>query len=79
MVRQGIAELLRFAAALSDGAQLLALRCASDDKPPTLVVSDCQQGSSVASKPLDAPPEGWQSVPAKSWVLVNRAGARMQA
>ena len=34
MARQGIAEPLRFAAALSDGAQLLALRCASDDKPP---------------------------------------------
>ncbi len=79
MAQQGVREPLRFAAALSDGEQLLAFRYASDDKPPTLYVSDCVHGSIVASEPLDAHPERWQSVPANSWVQVSRAGAVLHA
>ena len=79
MARQGITEALRFAAALSDGEQLLAFRYASDDQPPTLYVSDCDHASIVASEPLDAHPKGWQSVPANSWVTVNRASTTLHA
>ena len=77
MQRRGITEPLRFAAVLSDGEQLLAFRYASDDKPPTLYVNDGAHGSIVASEPLDADPEGWQSVPTNGWVSVNRAGATL--
>ena len=77
MQRRGITEPLRFAAVLSDGEQLLAFRYASDNKPPTLYVSDGAHGSIVASEPLDADPDGWQSVPTNGWVSVNRAGATL--
>ena len=79
MHRLGIAEPLRFAAALSDGEQLLAFRFSSDDRPPTLYVGGSAQGSIVASEPLDAHPEQWQAVPPNTWVRVDRAGASLQA
>ena len=79
MSRLGIAEPLRFAAALSDGDQLLAFRFSSDDKPPTLYVGGCAQGSIVASEPLDAHPDAWQSVPANAWVRLDRAGATLHS
>ena len=79
MTRRGITDPLRFAAVLSDGEQLLAFRYASDDKPPTLYLSEGEQGSIVASEPLDAHPERWQSVPANSWVQVSRAGVTLHA
>ena len=79
MREQGITEPLRFAAALSDGEQLLAFRFASDDQPPTLYIGECAQGSIVASEPLDAHPERWCSVPANSWVQVDRRGATLHA
>ena len=79
MQRRGITEPLRFAAALSDGERLLAFRYASDGKPPSLYVSDCTHGSIVASEPLDADAERWQSVPANSWVHVSRTGATLHA
>ena len=74
MAQQGIAEPLRFAAALSDGQQLLAFRFASDDQPPTLYVGRCAQGHIVASEPLDAHPAGWQSLPPSSWVRMAADG-----
>ena len=75
----GIAEPLRFAAALSDGEQLLAFRFSSDDRPPTLYVGGSSQGSIVASEPLDAHPDQWQTVPANTWVRVDRAGVSLQS
>lgn len=77
MTQLGIVEPLRFAAALSDGVQLLAFRFASDDSPPTLYVGHCAQGHVVASEPLDACPEAWQSVPANSWVRVDAGGVTL--
>jgi len=77
MVQQGIAEPLRFAAALSDGEQLLAFRFASDDQPPTLYVGRSAQGHIVASEPLDAHPESWQSLPPSSWVRVDASGVTL--
>ncbi len=77
MATLGIAEPLRFAATLSDGEQLLAFRYASDGHPPSLYVGGCSQGSIVASEPLDAHPEAWQSVPANSWVRVVEGGVTL--
>lgn len=77
MARLGIAEPLRFAAALSDGAQLLAFRFASDAAPPSLYVGRSGQGHVVASEPLDACHQSWQSVPANSWVRVNGDGVTL--
>lgn len=79
MTGLGIAEPLRFAAALSDGQQLLAFRFASDDQPPSLYVGQGAQGHIVASEPLDACPEAWQSVPASSWVRVDAAGVTLHS
>lgn len=73
MREQGVAEPLRFAAALSDGEQVLAFRYASDGCPPTLYVSEGMQGSIVASEPLDSRPELWRSVPANSWLQLKPA------
>ncbi len=77
MATLGIAEPLRFAATLSDGEQLLAFRYASDGHPPSLYVGGCSQGRIVASEPLDAHPEAWQSVPANSWVRVVEGGVTL--
>jgi glutamine amidotransferase len=79
MQRLGIAEPLRFAAALSDGEQLLAFRFASDGQPPTLYVGGGVQGRIVASEPLDAHPDSWQTVPPNTWVCVDRSGATLHA
>lgn len=79
MQQLGIAEPLRFAAALSDGEQLLAFRFASDGQPPSLYVGGCGQGRIVASEPLDAHPDAWQSVPPNAWVMMDRAGTTLHA
>ena len=79
MSRAGIAEPLRFAAALTDGDQLLAFRYASDDHPPSLYVGGDARGRIVASEPLDAQPEDWQNVPVNTWVSVDRSGTALHA
>jgi len=79
MARLGIAEPLRFAAALTDGEQLLAFRFASDDRPPTLYVGGCAQGRIVASEPLDAHPEDWRAVPPNSWLRLDAGGATLHS
>ncbi len=55
----GIAEPLRFAAALADGESLWAFRYSSDTAPPTLFVRDTPRGTIVASEPLDDSETGW--------------------
>ncbi len=77
MAQLGIAEPLRFAAALSDGEQLLAFRFASDAAPPSLYVGSALGGHIVASEPLDAHPEAWQAVPANSWVRLDARGVTL--
>ena len=79
MAGLGIAEPLRFAAALSDGQQLLAFRFASDDQPPSLYVGGCAHGHIVASEPLDACPDAWRSVPADSWVRLDADGVTLHS
>jgi predicted glutamine amidotransferase len=79
MLDEGINEPLRFAAALSDGEQILAFRFASDDQPPTLYLGECDGGSVVASEPLDNRPADWRSVPANGWLRMDRRGAAVHA
>ena len=59
----GITQPLRCTAALSDGDRLVALRYASDDKPPSLYF--CRDGDRtiVVSEPIDSNDETWQAVP----------------
>jgi predicted glutamine amidotransferase len=79
MQAQGITEPLRFAAALSDGEQLLAFRFASDNRPPSLYLGETAQGCIVASEPLDAQPARWRCVPANTWVHVDHRGTTLHA
>lgn len=64
MAEAGIAEPLRFTAALADGRRLIAIRMASDDHAPSLYWRRCDKGLSVVSEPLDRTREGWRAVPA---------------
>ena len=48
----GIAEPLRFSAALADGEHIHVFRCASDDQPPTLYLQKGERGTFVDSEPL---------------------------
>ncbi|MBC7480922.1 MAG: class II glutamine amidotransferase [Rhizobacter sp.] len=79
MRAQGVDDPLRFAAALSDGEQVFAFRFASDERPPTLYVGQCEQGSIVASEPLDSTPDHWRSVPANGWVRMAANGTTLHA
>jgi glutamine amidotransferase len=64
---------------LSDGEQVFAFRFASDELPPTLYVGQCEQGSIVASEPLDSLPDHWRSVPANGWVRMSASGTTLHA
>ena len=63
--RKGAAPHMRIAAAFSDGAQLYALRYASDDRAPTLYYrwNDDWHGWTVVSEPLEPDQQGWIEVP----------------
>lgn len=52
MDEKDIAAPLRFAAALSDGDRVYAVRYSTDEKPPSLYVNRCEGGTVVASEPL---------------------------
>ena len=77
MRRERISEPLRFAAALSDGDQVLAFRFSSDARPPTLYVGHSERGSIVASEPLDGRPDHWRAVEPNGWVKLDRQGATL--
>lgn len=74
MQRAGIREPLRFTAALTQGEDLYAFRWASDDKAPTLYLSDEDGDLLVVSEPTDRAKERWHLVP-PSHAVVARAGA----
>jgi predicted glutamine amidotransferase len=80
MIEKSVKTPLRFAAALSDGEKNYAFRYSTDDKPPTLYVNRCDNGSIVASEPLQdrsCPkcPE-WIAVKPNSAVIVQ--GTRVE-
>lgn len=80
MQRQGIAEPLRFAAALSDGKHLYAFRYASDKRPPSLYVQENEQGSIVASEPLDrGGSTPWRSLPPSAMLRLSAHGMALTA
>jgi predicted glutamine amidotransferase len=74
MAEEGVAEPLRFTAALSDGETIYAVRHASDQAPPTLYwrSAECagKRSVSIVSEPLEQP-ETWQSVPADRVLVVG--------
>lgn len=74
MAEAGIAEPLRFTAALSDGERVLGFRYASDDKAPTLYFRDFPCGTVLASEPLDIERSAWQAVPANALVALRLGG-----
>lgn len=73
VIEAGIAEPLRFTAALTDGETLFAFRWASDDKPPRLYYRETPNGLVVASEPIDGCRQSWREVP-KGCSLVSRRG-----
>jgi glutamine amidotransferase len=74
-VKQGRAPHLRIAAAFSNGAELWALRMASDALAPTVYYRHDPQvdGWCVASEPLDSLQSGWTVLPAGSIARFTKA------
>jgi glutamine amidotransferase len=73
MAEAGIAEALRFTAALTDGRDLFAFRWASDTRPATLYWREQAGSLIVVSEPLDGGREGWEALP-KSCAVIAKAG-----
>ena len=73
MREAGVAEPLRFTAALTDGRDVHAFRWASDDKAPSLYWREDARGLVIVSEPLDGAHDQWREVP-KGCALVARAG-----
>jgi glutamine amidotransferase len=72
MQQAGIAEPLRFAAALTDGETLWAIRWASDDQPPSLYTKPQAGGWAIASEPLGDDSEHWTPLAPGEMVRVWR-------
>jgi glutamine amidotransferase len=63
MLAAGIAEPLRFTAALTDGERLWAFRWASDSRPATLYWRQDATGLVIVSEPIDGERSDWNAVP----------------
>jgi glutamine amidotransferase len=63
MVEAGIAEALKFTAAVTDGESLWAYRWSCDGNPPTLYFREVDGNLLVVSEPIDDKTKGWQEVP----------------
>jgi glutamine amidotransferase len=72
MQQAGIDEPLRFAAALTDGDTLWAIRWASDDQPPSLYTKPQAGGWAIASEPLGDDSEHWTPLAPGEMVRVWR-------
>tara|TARA_R110002072_G_scaffold123048_19_gene258141 strand:+ start:2081 stop:2893 length:813 start_codon:yes stop_codon:yes gene_type:complete len=74
MAAAGCARSLRFTAAFSDGARLVAVRYANDALPPSLFY--CHEGDQLylVSEPLDVDKHHWQPVPSNH-ILTTAVGA----
>ena len=73
MAEANVTEPLRFTAALTDGEDLYAFRCACDGNPPSLYVRKAEGGLTVVSEPIDGRKDGWREVP-KGCTLIAKAG-----
>ena len=76
MTKAGIAEPLRFTAALTDGTTVYAFRWACDGQPPSLYAREDETGLTIVSEPIDRRRNGWREVP-KNCVLTARPGRPM--
>jgi len=74
MQANGITEALRFTAILADGDRLLAIRWASDQRPPSLYWRQMDRGIAIASEPFGDAGETWYSVPPDSVMTASRTG-----
>ncbi len=63
MQADGVDQALRFTAILADGDKLLAIRWASDDRPPSLYWRRVATGIAIASEPFGDSGDTWQTVP----------------
>jgi ergothioneine biosynthesis protein EgtC len=70
----GAAEPIRFAAVLTDGEAIHAIRWSSDARPPTLYLCEREGTVVIASEPVDARRECWALAPPNSVISV-RGGA----
>lgn len=66
----GQAEPIRFAAVLTDGDAIHAVRWSSDLRPPTLYVCEREGAVVVASEPVDANRECWKLAAPNSFITV---------
>ena len=71
-------EPFRFTAGFSDGERIVAVRYASDDCAPSLFWSRQSDCILVASEPLDAERDRWNSVPQCRVLLVENGDARLE-
>lgn len=76
MQEAGVAEALRFTAALTNGRDLYAVRWACDQKPPTLYYRETGGSLLVVSEPLDRAEPGWTPV-SGACALVARQGEKL--
>jgi predicted glutamine amidotransferase len=76
---RGIAEPLRFSAALTDGERLHVFRCASDDKPPTLYLQQGERGTTVASEPLTDDDGDWRPLKNGDMLTLTHTRVRVEA
>ncbi|WP_298261380.1 class II glutamine amidotransferase [uncultured Litoreibacter sp.] len=68
----------RITCVMSDGANIYALRLASDQLAPTLYHRTDAQGTLVASEPLEAGQAGWQAFKRDGLAIVSAKGVQYQ-
>ncbi len=76
--RAGVVQPLRFCAALADGKVLYAFRLATDKHPPSLYLRSDDQGTVIASEPLDDDRAAWTRLPTGAVVRVTRSAYMVQ-
>ncbi|MEZ5652533.1 MAG: class II glutamine amidotransferase [Burkholderiaceae bacterium] len=74
MQAAGIAEPLRFSAALSDGRWLYAFRWSSDALAPSVYFRPSVGGLTIVSEPIDDSPDGWCDLRGGQVLTAERVG-----
>jgi len=69
MAAANVEDPLRFTAAFSDGKRIIAVRYASDDKPPSLYWRQDGETIVVVSEPLDGEVQSWNRVPRDHFLI----------